>query len=140
MLRRMAFLALSRSRLIAALGDAPVKLNVKSSCRLSWCGGMKVLAASACRPCPLPSAPPRHVPILGMAIGAEVPCAYKVCTQGKGKHADIQNRGALCINQLSAALPEGPNSKGAWSHHNKQAARSLLNRLGESNESNSRWD
>lgn len=34
-LRRMAFLALSRSRFSVALGDAPVKLKVKSSCLLS---------------------------------------------------------------------------------------------------------
>jgi hypothetical protein len=39
---------------------------------------MKVLAASACRPWPLPSAPPLNVPMLGMAMGAEVPCTYSV--------------------------------------------------------------
>lgn len=73
-LRRMAFLARKRSRLSAALGDAPVKLKVKSSCLLSWCGGMKVLAASTCRPGPLLSLPPRQGAMLGMAMGAEVPC------------------------------------------------------------------
>lgn len=73
-LRRMAFLARSRSRLSVALGDAPVKLKVKSSCLLSWCGGMNVLAASACLPLPLPSAPARQGPMFGMAIGADVPC------------------------------------------------------------------
>lgn len=71
----MAFLALSRSRLSVALGEAPVKLKVKSSCLLSWCGGMNVLAASACLPLPL--SPPRHGAMLGIAIGAEVPCTHR---------------------------------------------------------------
>lgn len=71
-LRKIAFLVLSRSRFRVALGEAPVKLNMKSSCLLSWCGGMNVLAASA--GCPLPDLPSTRQRFkLGMAIGAEVP-------------------------------------------------------------------
>jgi hypothetical protein len=57
-------------------------LNMKSSCLLSWCGGMNVLAASCCPPPVLLSL--RHLFImLGMAMGADVPCTKQ---HRRGQH------------------------------------------------------
>jgi len=87
-LRSIALRARSRSRLRPAEGEAPLTLKVKSSWRVSWCGGTKVAGTSrgGAAEAGSPSAGFQR----GMAMGTDEPCLVWGCVgRGGGRRGGV---------------------------------------------------